>query len=179
MANQNDRLNERGRYERDTEIESEHRRRDRAWSPTSRTQHRARDMYQDTNESRGFYDQPREQRLSGGMRSEEEFYASAGVGDRSAPSASSDHRGKGPKGYTRSDDRIREDVSDKFYDDGRLDASDIEVEVSQGVVALSGGVSDRESKRRAEDLAERCSGVRDVQNNLKVRRNDATRATAG
>ena len=37
------------------------------------------------------------------------------------------HRGRGPKGYTRSDDRIREDVNDRLSDDPFVDASEIEV----------------------------------------------------
>ena len=39
------------------------------------------------------------------------------------------HRGHGPKGYRRSDERIRDDVSDRLSDDSWLDASDIEVKV--------------------------------------------------
>lgn len=79
------------------------------------------------------------------------------------------HHGKGPKGYRRSDERIRDDVSDRLSDDHWLDASDIEVRVENGEVTLSGTVTDRESKRRAERLAESCGGVSDVQNNIKVR----------
>jgi osmotically-inducible protein OsmY len=78
------------------------------------------------------------------------------------------HRGRGPKGYTRSDDRIREDVSDLLSDDWSVDASDIEVSVSNREVTLTGTVSDRSAKRRAEDLAESVSGVQHVQNNLRV-----------
>jgi len=76
--------------------------------------------------------------------------------------------GRGPKGYQRSDDRIREDVSDRFTEHGDLDASEIEVDVSQGVVTLSGSVDDRWGKRLAEDIAERVPGVRDVMNQLRV-----------
>jgi osmotically-inducible protein OsmY len=79
------------------------------------------------------------------------------------------HRGRGPKGYSRSDDRIREDVSDRLTDDPHIDASDIEVSVSGGEVTLSGTVDSRFAKRHAEDLAEAVSGVRHVQNNLRVR----------
>lgn len=78
------------------------------------------------------------------------------------------HAGRGPRGYTRSDERIREDVSDRLTDDSWVDASDIEVAVSAGEVTLSGTVDRRESKRRAEDVAESVSGVRHVQNNLRV-----------
>ena len=79
------------------------------------------------------------------------------------------HRGKGPKNYTRSEDRIREDVSDKLTDDSFLDASGIEVSVKNGDVTLSGYVDSRYAKHRAEDLAEDVTGVKDVQNNLRVR----------
>jgi hypothetical protein len=79
------------------------------------------------------------------------------------------HRGKGPRGYVRSDARILEDVSDRLADDGRLDASDIEVVVAAGEVTLNGVVQSRHDKRRAEDLAEQASGVKQLQNNLRVR----------
>jgi len=80
-----------------------------------------------------------------------------------------DHRGKGPKGYTRSDDRIREDVSDHLSDDWMIDASGIEVKVESGEVTLSGEVDSRQTKRRAEDCIEHLPGVKHVQNNLRVR----------
>lgn len=76
--------------------------------------------------------------------------------------------GKGPKGYTRSDDRIKEDVCDCLTDDHHVDASSIEVQVRNGEVTLGGTVDSRETKRRAEDLVERASGVKHVQNNLRV-----------
>jgi hypothetical protein len=81
-------------------------------------------------------------------------------------------RGRGPKGYRRSDERIREDVSDRLADAADVDASDIEVAVQDGEVTLSGTVDGRHARRRAEDLAESVSGVRYVQNNLRARRQD-------
>jgi len=78
-------------------------------------------------------------------------------------------RGKGPKGYIRTDERIREDVNDKLSDDPMLDASDIEVSVASGEVTLNGTVNARQDKRRAEDLAEAVSGVNHLQNNLRVK----------
>src|SRR5262249_24206887 len=78
------------------------------------------------------------------------------------------HRGHGPKNYTRSDDRIREDVNDRLSDDSWLDASEIDVRVDNGEVTLTGTVNTREDKRRAEDLAEQVSGVKHLQNNLRV-----------
>ena len=78
------------------------------------------------------------------------------------------HRGKGPRGYRRSDERIREEVCDCLTDDPRIDASNLEVTVKDCEVTLSGSVNSREEKRRAEDLIERLSGVKDVTNNLRV-----------
>ncbi|MEK0084342.1 BON domain-containing protein [Benzoatithermus flavus] len=78
-------------------------------------------------------------------------------------------RGRGPKGYRRSDERIREDVSDWLTDDAWIDASDIEVRVENGEVTLDGTVNSRRARRRAEDIAESVSGVSYVQNNLRVR----------
>lgn len=78
------------------------------------------------------------------------------------------HTGKGPKGYARSDERITEDVNDALTEDGQLDASDIEVKVADGVVTLSGEVESREAKRRAEDLADAITGVKEVQNQLRL-----------
>jgi osmotically-inducible protein OsmY len=78
------------------------------------------------------------------------------------------HRGRGPKGYTRSDERIRDDVNDRLSDDPYVDASEIEVSVSSCEVTLSGTVDSRDAKRRAEDVVEQVSGVRHVQNNLRV-----------
>jgi len=78
------------------------------------------------------------------------------------------HRGKGPSGYTRSDDRIREMVCEALSDDDRVDASNIEVTVKNGEVVLSGTVEDRMQKRMAEDCIENLSGVKDVQNQLRV-----------
>lgn len=78
------------------------------------------------------------------------------------------HRGSGPKGYKRADDRIKEDVCDCLTEDTNLDASEIEVSVKDGEVTLTGTVGSRHDKRAAEDMTERQSGVKNVQNNLKV-----------
>ena len=76
--------------------------------------------------------------------------------------------GRGPKGYQRSDERIREDVSDRLMEHPDIDATDVEVKVKNGVVTLTGTVDDRWAKRLAEDLAETAMGVKDVMNQLGV-----------
>ena len=78
--------------------------------------------------------------------------------------------GLGPKGYQRSDDRIREEICDRMTEDAMLDASEIEVAVKQGEVTLSGSVTSRDQQCRAEDVAERISGVRNVANQLRITR---------
>jgi len=78
------------------------------------------------------------------------------------------HRGRGPKGYQRSDARILEDVNDRLTDDPHIDASEIEVRVENREVTLAGTVNSRFEKRHAEDLADSISGVTHVQNNLRI-----------
>lgn len=82
----------------------------------------------------------------------------------------SPYAGRGPKDYRRSDERVREEICDCMTDDPTLDASEITVQVSEGVVTLSGSVTSRDQKRRAEDVAEHVSGVKDVTNQLRVSR---------
>jgi hypothetical protein len=89
--------------------------------------------------------------------------------DQQNPSGQGSHRGRGPAGYNRSDDRIKEDVSDALTDHEDVDASEIEVTVKSGEVTLSGTVEARYMKRLAEDIAERVRGVRDVRNELRVK----------
>jgi hypothetical protein len=78
------------------------------------------------------------------------------------------HRGRGPRNYQRSDERILDDVHHRLTDDADVDATEIEVTVRDREVTLSGTVADRFQKRRAEDVAESVSGVTHVQNNLRV-----------
>ena len=91
---------------------------------------------------------------------------SGGWGDRARQFGQ--FAGRGPKGYQRSDERIREDVSDRLMEHPEIDASDVEVKVKNRVVTLSWTVDDRYAKRLAEDIAETVMGVSDVMNQLGV-----------
>jgi osmotically-inducible protein OsmY len=84
--------------------------------------------------------------------------------------------GRGPKGYRRSDDRIKEDVNDRLSE-GYLDASEIEVSVMNAEVTLTGTVNSRSDKRRAEDIAESVAGVTNVENRIRVKHSDLDRYT--
>ncbi len=78
------------------------------------------------------------------------------------------YRGIGPKNYTRSDQRITEDLCERLTRDHHVDPSDISVNVSGGVVSLGGTVASRWMKHRVEDLAAACDGVRNVENTIQV-----------
>jgi hypothetical protein len=98
-------------------------------------------------------------------------YGSYGSGPyRSGAAAGASYSGRGPKGYTRSDDRIREDVCERLSENDEVDASDIEVQVNDRKVTLTGTVETRRMKHIAEDLAEAVSGVDDVDNRVTVRK---------
>ena len=76
--------------------------------------------------------------------------------------------GRGPKGYQRSDERVREDVCERLTQHGGLDASEIEIKVGGGEVTLTGTVGDRQAKRLAEDMVEETFGVKQVHNQLRI-----------
>lgn len=91
-----------------------------------------------------------------------------GYGDRIGATGTGGHRGKGPKGFTRSDERIKECVGEALTDDDLVDASHIEVSVKDGEVTLTGYVEDRTMKRAAEGCVDRIPGVKDVHNQLRI-----------
>ncbi|PLP97272.1 RNA-binding protein [Cupriavidus pauculus] len=85
----------------------------------------------------------------------------------------------GPKGYQRSDERIREDLCERLAMSGRVDVREVEVSVASGVVTLSGTVQDRQQKYRIEDMAEEVFGVKDVHNQIRVTRESAMSGRVG
>jgi hypothetical protein len=76
--------------------------------------------------------------------------------------------GKGPRNYRRSDERIREDACEALLQHPGIDASGMEVSVTGGVVTLLGSVPSPWMKRASGWVIEEVSGVRDVDNKLKV-----------
>lgn len=88
----------------------------------------------------------------------------------SSGSRSGGFRGLGPRGYRRSDQRLCEDINERLTEDDSIDARDISVDVSDGVVMLSGEVAQRRLKHRIEDMVERCHGVQDIRNEIRVKR---------
>jgi hypothetical protein len=79
-----------------------------------------------------------------------------------------DYSGLGPRNYLRSDERIKEDICDELSADPECNAEDVEIEVKEGVVNLSGTVPSRKMKHRAEDIADAARGVKDIDNRIRV-----------
>ncbi|HEY0660708.1 MAG TPA: BON domain-containing protein [Lysobacter sp.] len=100
----------------------------------------------------------------------------ASSGERYGTSPYRSNRGRGPKNYVRSDDRIIEDLNERLTDDNDLDATEISVRCSNGTVTLEGTVEQRWMKHRAEDIADACSGVKEVDNRIQVVPASATRS---
>jgi osmotically-inducible protein OsmY len=88
------------------------------------------------------------------------------------------YSGKGPKGYNRSDDRLKEEVNERLMHDHDLDASEIEIEVKNGEVTLTGTVESRQDKFRAEQIADGIMGVKDVTNSIRVSRGSSSSSSS-
>jgi glutamine amidotransferase-like uncharacterized protein len=80
------------------------------------------------------------------------------------------HRGKGPKAYKRSDERIHDEVCERLTQHPLVDASLMDVTVEDGEVTLSGEVLDRRMKYMAEDVVDEVHGVKEIHNQLRVSR---------
>jgi len=88
----------------------------------------------------------------------------------------SERQGKGPKNYRRSDERIRKDVGEAISMFPHLDASNVEISVSEGEVTFTGTIESRRMKRCLEDAIDHVRGVKDVRNEVRV---SADRDTSG
>lgn len=111
----------------------------------------------------------------GGYGEDQGRFAQSGHGrggsdyaDTGRTSAGAGYRGRGPRNYTRSDDRIVDDLIDRMTEHHELDATQILVMVEGGVVTLTGEVPERRMKHLAEDIADEVSGVRDIENRIRV-----------
>lgn len=82
------------------------------------------------------------------------------------------HRGRGPKGYTRSDEMLREIICEQLTDDPFIDASDVTVDVERGEVTLRGTVANRQQKYAIEDLVADVTGVNEIHNYVSVANNE-------
>ena len=119
---------------------------------------------------------PGEQRWRGGYgagrgRGVDDRALPGGYGEGPGGSERADRnqpRRASPKGYTRSDERIREELCERLAHAGRLDVREVEVAVADGWVTLSGSVPARPQTYHIEDIAASVYGVRDVENRIRV-----------
>lgn len=102
----------------------------------------------------------------------------SGFGSHGHESTGGTQRRRAPKNYTRSDDRIKEDVNDRLMQ-ADIDPSDIEVSVSSGEVTLTGTACCREDKYQAEIIAEGVLGVNEVVNNLRTKKRGSSEQESG
>ncbi|MEE4204741.1 MAG: SWFGD domain-containing protein [Erythrobacter sp.] len=82
------------------------------------------------------------------------------------------HRGRGPANYKRSNERLMEDACERLTHDPRIDARQINVTAKDNEITLDGHVWSRAEKREAEDCVHEISGVKHVQNNLRIATSD-------
>lgn len=78
--------------------------------------------------------------------------------------------GRGPKGWRRSPERMREDACEALYHSALVDASDIDIIIKDKILYLRGTVDSRETKREAERCVEDLPGIEDIQNELRIRK---------
>jgi hypothetical protein len=79
------------------------------------------------------------------------------------------HRGRGPKGYRPSDERLREIICERLTDDPFIDASDVTIDVRNCEVTVSGTVETRRMKFAIEDLIADVHGATEIHNLLQLR----------
>lgn len=75
---------------------------------------------------------------------------------------------RGPKGYQRSDERLKEEICERLMMRWDIDSSEVSVEVVSGKVTLEGTVPDRRMRHEIEDLIDNCHGVQDIENHVRV-----------
>jgi osmotically-inducible protein OsmY len=78
------------------------------------------------------------------------------------------HRGRGPKGYRRSDERLKEIICDRLTEDPFIDASHLTIDVRNCEVTVQGAVQVRQQKYAIEDLIADVSGVTEIHNHVSV-----------
>ncbi|MEJ2648730.1 MAG: BON domain-containing protein [Sedimentisphaerales bacterium] len=69
---------------------------------------------------------------------------------------------------TRTNEDIKKDIVDQLYWDARVDASNVEVAVSDGQVSLTGTVPNHTAYLAASEDAWAMSGVKNVRNQLQI-----------
>ncbi|NVJ02981.1 BON domain-containing protein, partial [Myxococcus sp. AM009] len=80
-------------------------------------------------------------------------------------------RGRAPRGYRRSSERILSDLCDGLMRSW-VDAEDVDIRVRDGVVLLAGVVRSQDERHATEALARDVLGVKEVINDIHIDRED-------
>lgn len=78
------------------------------------------------------------------------------------------HSQRDQQGYRRSDERIREIITDLIEAEKSIDGRDVDVRVHNGEVSVRGYVPDDDARRKIQTIIDRVPGIRDVSNSLRV-----------
>ncbi len=122
-------------------------------------------------DERGFFDRASDELMS--------WFGDEDAARRRKMDSREDHSGRGPANYTRSSERLQEEACERLTRDRQIDASKITVTCNDNEITLDGTVNSRSAKRRAEDIVDDISGVKHVQNNLRVESSESYYGQAG
>ena len=89
-----------------------------------------------------------------------------------------EHKGAAPKSERSTDDPVAERVHDLLTEEPWLDATDIDVSVSDGVVTLTGTATTPDQVALAGKTAAEAEGVTSVKNELTVNINEGNSGVA-
>jgi osmotically-inducible protein OsmY len=78
-----------------------------------------------------------------------------------------------PRGERRPDERIKEEIQNLLARNEQIDSREIQVDVREGVVTLSGIVDNWQERRTAERIASLAFGVTELKNDLNVNEQEA------
>src|SRR3569833_1272710 len=119
--------------------------------------------------NRGNYEDPLQRQSEGRSQYRQSGYGRGGYGQSAYRQGRQQQRyPQGPKGYTRSYERLREDLSERLMQAYDIDSSEVTVQVSGGKLILEGTVPSRYMKHAIEDIADAAPGVQDVDNRIRV-----------
>lgn len=78
------------------------------------------------------------------------------------------HSQRGPEGYRRSDERIREIITDMIQTDPAIDSRDLDIKVHEGRVRLTGYIPDADAEKRISAVIQRVPGIKEIESELKI-----------
>lgn len=90
------------------------------------------------------------------------------TGDAARDAGQATKEAAGTTGKAITDGWIKSKIAAKFVTEDSLDNSDVNINISKGVVTLNGAVQTPAARTRAEEIVKATDGVKSVKNNLKV-----------